>query len=595
MVDLGESFKRARSAIKIWSGKETSRPVTEPPPWSNIIEMFDYCPILNLTPQQRFIYKMIYGLELDDSNPTIPIYDQFKETISAWLTERGFCEYLVENNLTNQTSPDGHVGKNFTQVVLPIGRRGSKSFLTGGIYAYELSQLLRHYDPHSYYNIIPGEIIGLRTVATKKSQAAIIFQYARAVISNTEWFEPYFLKDLTNFLGFRTAYELDQIASGNARSASKEGSVQIEFIACLGQKARGFGNRILAMDEIAHFVVETNSATSDKKVLDALEPSLATYKTPQDELDSKLLLISNPLGEDGVFYHRYLRSFEDRDNYLMIQLPSWLANPTKITSQTLKQSYDEDPDVYWAEFGAKFSANVLQFAKREWLSACFSEDPTEFEKRDLGLRGIWHYMGIDLGYVDDHTTFTIVHLDQDGNVVLDYHEDWDPKDHGGAINAEDIQNHIRNLCSKFYIRRGMLDQFNGWVMTDDLHNMGFRQFENVSITGKLKREMFDMCRDYLRNAKILGYWDHTLCSQLQQLRMLVKSNYEFSIYKPRGTKDDSVDSFVRAVWLARDEDTGRGREFRTDDQRVRRNQMRRAREMNRGNRMIRTGNRWRRT
>jgi hypothetical protein len=271
-----------------------------------------------------------------------------------------------------------------------------------------------------------------------------------------------------------------------------------------------------------------------------------------------------------------------------------VLRPTRITSQTLEQAFKEDPDVFWAEYGAKFSANVHQFAKHEWLRKCFTEDEKVFSRRDVGSRGVFYYLGVDLGSVDDHTTFTVVHRDADGNIILDYHDNWDPMsdEHQGEIDPEKIKTHIRWICSQFYVRRAILDQYNGWVMKNDLHEMGLRQFEDLFITPKLKREMFSLTRDYLRNTKVLGYWDPILCSELQRLRLLLKSNYEFSVYKPKGSKDDSVDSFVRAVWSAVQEEHTKGRELRTDQQRARHGKILKMREVRRQGRMMMRGNRW---
>ena len=102
----------------------------------DIIGFFDDVEELDLTPQQIFIYKCIYGLPLDDNDRVIPIYDKFKENIEEVLTEVEFFYWLRERGWINQATPEGILAKKFIEIILPMGRRSSKSFMIGGIFAF---------------------------------------------------------------------------------------------------------------------------------------------------------------------------------------------------------------------------------------------------------------------------------------------------------------------------------------------------------------------------------------------------------------------------------------------------------------------------
>ena len=541
--------------------RTAGRDVSDWKPFENIIEFFSRCRGINLTPQQRFIYKCLYGLPLDDSQEDIVIFDKFAENEVGRFSEVSFFEYLKNDKRINQESPEAMVGRNFIIVVLVIGRRGSKSFLTAGVQAYETSRLLSKYNPHEYYDIIPGEKIWLKSVAPTGGQSQVIFDFARSIMVNNGFFDQFWNKDIQGYVALNSRYELDQQDKlGRKGFANPKGSVCMTFESCISRHLRGPGHYMVTLDEVAHYILATNSVSSDENVFQALEPSTATFKDRSTgQKDGRVYLISSPLNQAGLFFQQYIDSFADPENVLMIQLPSWEANPTRLDSKTLKRVHKSSPEIFDVEYGAIFSASLNVYVEMPWLERCFDK---EKKRTEVGIPGVWYYLGTDLGHKNDATAFVVVHLDWDGNIVFDYAEVWDPEETGIPNDAEHVQAHILDLTKKFYIKNGTLDQFNGWAMRDWLKSKGFRRIELVNISEQYKMKCFMSAKDYIRSGKVKGYWDDRLCNDLLRLREIKKSEYRIHVTKFGPFKDDLPDAFVRASWLAIEaaHESQRGRE-----------------------------------
>lgn len=78
---------------------------------------------INLMPSQRFTLKSFYGMELDDRERNIEVPDVLNEKILYRFTEKQFLDFLYAEGRSNTDSVEG---KNFHELVLVYGRRGTK-------------------------------------------------------------------------------------------------------------------------------------------------------------------------------------------------------------------------------------------------------------------------------------------------------------------------------------------------------------------------------------------------------------------------------------------------------------------------------------
>jgi len=77
---------------------------------------------MRLYPGQRFLVKLYYHLELDDTEQNVPVTDMFNTKVLYRFTEKEFLKYLFEEGRCNIGEQD-HERR---ELILPIGRRAGK-------------------------------------------------------------------------------------------------------------------------------------------------------------------------------------------------------------------------------------------------------------------------------------------------------------------------------------------------------------------------------------------------------------------------------------------------------------------------------------
>jgi intein/homing endonuclease/phage terminase large subunit-like protein len=78
---------------------------------------------MHLLPVQRFILKTFYSLPLDNKDAYLSVYNVTNDHILYTFTERGFLDWLYNEGRCNTNETEG---KNFHELILSVGRRGSK-------------------------------------------------------------------------------------------------------------------------------------------------------------------------------------------------------------------------------------------------------------------------------------------------------------------------------------------------------------------------------------------------------------------------------------------------------------------------------------
>jgi len=333
---------------------------------------------------------------------------------------------------------------------------------------------------------------------------------------------------------------------------------------------RGGANILVALDEVAHFG-EKGQASADE-VYQAVEPSTRTFSPkdpanltrPTGENEGRIILISSPLGKQGLFYKQFRLGFGNNkaaDNLLCIQAPTWEVNPT-VPAETFVASYLKDPNVFFTEYGAEFTDRT-----RGWipdaadLLACV--DPTA-RPRLRGPTRAPHFMGLDVALVGDYTAVAIGHNEPSGEVVLDHIERIRAGE-GDFVGQErlefdDVADWVYDLSRRYYITDGIFDQWAGIPMEQALRKRGLSTLKSVHHTRQLSSQMFQNFKDMMFDKRLVLYnWplpegeDH--CAYLAELLELQAdhiSKYIVKVEAPNieGKHDDFSDALVRMVWSA---------------------------------------------
>lgn len=459
--------------------------------------------------------------------------------------------------------PDGHM-------FVANGMTNHNTLITSCIVAYETYKLLVKGNPQKYYGASQSGVIQLISVATDKDQAGLLYREASGHFSKCEFFKPYAANATQSFATFQTPYDIDHYGSYSDNPKARY-SINVTFRSCVAKGLRGGANILVALDEVAHFG-DKGQASADE-VYQAVEPSTRTFSKkdpetgrPLGENEGRIIMISSPLGKQGLFYKQFMLGFGNNkaaDNLLCIQAPTWEVNPT-VPAETFVGSYLKDPRVFDTEFGAVFTDRTRGWIEdHKDLFACI--DPKLRPKKRAPSR-MPHFMGLDYALVGDYCAAVIGHTDTDGQVVVDLVERIRAGEgnyaHLDRLSVDDIADWIEELCSRFYIAKGLSDQAFGIVVQQELQKRGLSQIEYIKHPKTLTSQMFANFKDLMYDEKVTLYdWPRPkddpeahspFIQELLELQATMHSKHVITVEAPNleGKHDDMADALVRMTWLA---------------------------------------------
>lgn len=548
----------------------------------DFIEKFKLLPY-GLFPVQRFIVKLYYNLALDDTVKTIKITDRFGSKVLHEFTEVEYLKYLYDHGRCNIREQDG---KPRRELILVLGRRSGKSALSAIFAAYEIYKLLRRGNPQSYYGLLPGSEIRVLCVANDKEQASIVYGDMQSHIEAVDYFKNNIANATQTFIRFRT--EGDRKRFGDTGKAT----ITATFRSSIAKGLRGRGIICAILDEIAFFVDDGKS--SAERVYKAIFPSLAQFspKDPNNKhralgpSEGRMIMISSPDAKEGFLYRMYqmaMSADKASESILVIQAPTWEVNPT-LSREYYEAEYAKDPKSFMTEHGAEFSDRVRGWIE-DWkdLSECIIP---ELRPATRGLPRDPHWAGVDFGLSNDGTAIALTCL-SGGRIKLAYHEVWYPKKRWKESNphleaplvpyAYNLQDVIRldideiaewflALSKRFYIHKGVFDQWAGPVFEQVLHKRQLRQFEMRNFFASDSSQMYQILKMTMFNRQLALYdWplpegsqDGTgtrhspLISELLELQATTVGKNIVIVEAPKaaGKHDDQSDALARSVMLA---------------------------------------------
>jgi len=518
-----------------------------------------------LLPVQKFIIKCAYNIPLDDGDKRIIVNDKFNEKERYRFSEIGYLNYLRDQNRINIKEVTGDPNDVRTNLCLVVGRRGTKTTTISVIIAFEIYKLLRKFSPHQYYNLMPNDEIWVSCISTNQEQSADLFRRITGHLERAECFKRYRNKPTLGYMQLSTERDIQEFG------ANQRPSIRVVASPCSGRGLRGHNNICAVFDEMAYFFEKEVSADkSDKAVYEAVTPSVAGFNSPMGEPHGKIICISSPNTRRGQFFDLYERSFEDDcKDLLMIQAPSWEANPT-LSSKYLRAKYAENPLSFKAEFGAEFSDRIFAWIENEQVLRM--NIIPGLKTKESNLERLPHFMGVDVGLQNDGTAIVVCHVVKKETpsglkdfIELDCAEVRYAKDEKKEFfSPEEVAEWILNFYNKFFIVQGTLDQHYGLAIVPMLHTKGFKQIKvthanreyNSRIFQNLMSKMLDGSlripegEEKVRDGELTK--DIPLVSELLRLRATQHSKYLITVeaQEGKGSHDDLSDAFARAVYLA---------------------------------------------
>ena len=518
-----------------------------------------------LFPVQKFIFKLIYGLPLDNSERTIRITDKFNEKEYDKFSEKRYFKFLKEEGRINISEPRD---KPFFEILKAIGRRGTKSSMSSILGGYELYYLQESVkDPHTHFKIANTDEIRVTIVSNTKSQASLIYNQIKEGSMSSEVLSKYLAGEPSvDRVRFYTNAQLARYKQDNINPKTRKGLLSVFVGVSNSRNARGPGTIVLVMDEFAFFL-DTNSAISDKAVYDALTPSVAAFGT-----QGKIVLISSPLSKSGMFYEIYSQGMGDGgeppdEDLLVLRIPTWGINPN-IDADYLKSRFKRlGKTSFGCEFGANFSDSKSAWLEDEnMLLQCVDEN---YQKPKYGTKYQRFFWGIDQGQSSDAFALAVTHKERDITVV-DYMKDYFgkkeecihrvPDDYYEFTKRpikfpqdyEDLVAELKEVQKRFPIQYGMMDQWSGTLFNQIFEKNGIRGLEVVHFTDSLNSEMYHLWFYLMGNKQFKTYDEEYFIRMMLLLEKEVRSKNITIVQAPqrKGFHDDLADAVARAIYAA---------------------------------------------
>lgn len=521
-----------------------------------------------LFPVQKVILKLLYGLKLDKIRKGVVVTD-WKRSTERKFTEEDYVKYIFDKGRCNINCVEE--GKEYGEMVLPIGRRSGKTEMASFVVVYETDKLLLKKHPQDYYGITPGDEIKLCAVATGKQQASELYNKTKYYYLSCQRFDPFRSNVTNSYTNFQSQYDIENFGRWGTVE-NPQMSIRSLYYSCVAKGLRGPGHLIIVLDEFAHFQ-KNSGQSSSKEVYSSILPSMSAFseKDPIDKTiplgpsEGKVIIISSPMGKDDFFYDKFSYGFKNPDLTLCIQAPTWEVNPT-IPSSELEKQYLTDPQKFFVEFGAEFSDRTKGWIEdRKTIINCIDRKLTPVTR---AVKKTAHFMGIDIGVTKhgDGSALAIGHVDNDKIIldVLDHRVagvgefmDYD------RLKFDELADWIYDYTKRFRIEEGIMDQWSGVPMEQHLTKKGIKQIEFKRFSPSETTFMFKTFKDLMWDDSIRLYnhdRDHgllnpedKLCDYLEELMSLQEERVSRNISEvkaPRGLHDDMSYALVRMVWLA---------------------------------------------
>ncbi len=552
----------------------------------NVVSILEFAeapwgPQIELTPAQKFSVKLIYKIPLDDKEKTIRIWDRFKENLLYTLTETEYRKYLYEEaGRLNLSHDEAHMQGRFNTFIRCWGRRSGKSEITALDMAYGVYLLLEKYDPHEYYHMPPNTEIYIPVLATSQDSSKRTFRKVRNMLASSGYFRSYCNKE-----------DLQELFCKVFTPAQREAKAQFPSIIIqafpLSESAvRGPASFRTVCDEIGHW--PHRGSTSDTEVLKAIEPSLATFKTNEnDPSDGAIFLISNAGIRSGAFFELSDQALRDGDNSTVIfyQASTQELNPTRISSHELKDYFNRYGDAaYRTEHLSEFVDSITQWLTTEELNNMFSTSrANNLVKSNNPLTSYIHYpkaawpqyfWGFDLGLKNDAAALAVCHWETNElinarRLVFDYvgrRKAGEGVYQGKSeLAGEDLTDWISEISTIYPITDGVFDQWSGMLFGQMLAKRGVNNLRMESFTENLNSTVYLAFRSLSLNKELdlptLNNKELELEIQLLQCEM--RPGNKIKVAAPTGAQyhDDMADAIARAGWVAMQflEERGPGR------------------------------------
>ena len=469
----------------------------------------EWCDRPQLYPRQATLLKVIFL-----RNDLLTDYDH--QVIDEWESNfrRTGNNGIVPDVRTRMASLRLKGYSYFREVLLVLGRRAGKGYISALAMAYVLWRYLAKGDPQGFYGIDRDKQLACFIYAGKKEQAKVnLYRDLEQVILGAPCFGPYVNRPLGESLSIYAPHDFVRMKKLQTRGINTERDMATFLIqpkeATL-MSGRGPASFMQGYDEMAHLVTAGGASRSAEEIYGAATPALDQFKK-----DAFIIEPSSPWQMIGQFYtnweHSLALNAQGEPEYpeiLMLQLASWeiyydwdiahelplfpeefegdlgeYANRPHPHLAVLKgavQEYDEgmqklekaNPETFKVERLSHWQATVDAYLDPKKIEAMFDHSLSmNSEAKSLTM----FYKGhADPSKVNDNFAVAIAHAEkgEDGLIqcVFDYIHHWKPSDFPeNTIDYLYVTDRLFDLIWAFKTDEFTFDQHNSEMPIQSLN------------------------------------------------------------------------------------------------------------------------------
>ena len=533
---------------------------------------------VRLYPAQRVILKMLWlePLSGDMEENTIQVPDDFNEHVLFEFSEVDWVNYLFDNQKCNFSAEmyEAHrnSGRRFGEIVLPVGRRGSKTVLivsSAGYLVYNLFEKLEM-DFFKYFSLIKTNPLYITFVSNNKNNSSKPYSMLRTFINGSDFLNKYIYYDGNDQIILLSPIGYNMLQEGSY----VEGEYQLIITHSVPSgQIRGDTNIFVSLDEFC-FLRDSGSPNKtkylDEELYDAVVPSTTTLIDPKTGNSWGIAaILSSVNGKNNQMYKLYQSSFGD-NNTLMFHLPSFYIN-RNLHHETLKSKYRKSKTIYLVEYLSHFDVTLSSWLSENWedYEACVNVGKKPARS---GVNGLTYFAGIDFGFIFDSTTIAIGHVQKghsrgfvprnyeafatdDGKdldvVVLDALVVLTPTP-DKPLDPFSVIDTISQLLKFFNIKKAIYDQYSKVTIESILDRKGLiksGRFEVFNATQVTNDMLANLLKETILSHRMEFIDDESLDLEFSGLIETVKNGFIKVENSNASVHDDRYDAITRMVYL----------------------------------------------
>ena len=339
----------------------------------------------------------------------------FNGEVKLYPTQSAVLKCFRGNNLTeeelnilNSWKEEGRTtwvpGRKYTNLVMSIGRRGSKSSMCSFILLYEFIKLVLMPSPSKHYKLLPGDAIGLFCTGLTETQIlettfAKIIGYAKN----------------SNFIRALEEKGIIEILKGEIRCPDKNIILKATHSASNSDSLRGYALKTLLLDEAAFFGKDEMGRFKADRIYSDVGMACRTFGK-----EGLKIAISSPEGMEDYIEHLFEVSKRD-PNTVGFNLRTWDLNlGSDVSEEAIKSSeeYVRDPIRGALEFEGIRSGSKGEFIHKDLVEkaqtgiSAWDANPIPLDITNVG-GDTRYYAGVEITRIEkaDPSTQSFIHVD----------------------------------------------------------------------------------------------------------------------------------------------------------------------------------------